>query len=112
MKVLVQIAAAIAVLSTGCVKAEEKPDTTFALYNACVHQAKSAFALVHAREMGKSRDDIIGYVETNEKPEYHAMLTRIIDTVYNNPKLDNQAAYDGELVYCMAHPQRTAVVAK
>ncbi|MNB75792.1 hypothetical protein D3C75_224490 [compost metagenome] len=109
MKVLVQIAAAIAVLSTGCVKAEEKPNTPYALYNACVHQAKSAFALVHAREMGKPREDIIGYVETNEAPEHHEMLNRIINTVYDNPKLDNNAAYDGELVYCMSHSKSLVV---
>lgn len=112
MKALVQIAAALAVLSTGCVKAEDKPNTTFALYNNCVNQAKAAFALVHSREMGKPREEIVDYVETNEKPEHHSMLRRIINTVYDNPKLGNSAAYDGELVYCMSHSQHTTVVTK
>ncbi len=109
MKALVQFAAAVAILSTGCVKAEEK--SFFDVYNGCIHQAKSAFALVHAREQGKPREDVKNYVKSHEKAEYHAMLNRIIDSVYDNPKLDNDAAYDGELVYCMSH-SKTMVVGK
>lgn len=109
MKALVQIAAAVAILSTGCVKAEDK--NVLAAYNSCVNQAKSAFALVHAREMGKPRHDIKNYVKTHEKAEHHVMLNRIIDKVYDNPSLDNNAAYDGELIYCMSHP-KTIVVGK
>lgn len=106
MKALVQIAAAVAILSTGCVKAEE---SYFDEYNQCVNQAKSAFALVHAREMGKPREDIKTYVKSHEKPEFHPMLNRIINTVYDNPTLDNEAAYDGELVYCMSHTKAMVV---
>lgn len=109
MKAVIQVIAALTVLSTGCVKAAEQD--AFAAYNGCVNQAKSAFALVHAREMGKPREDIKNYVKTHEKAEYHSMLNRIIDKVYDNPKLDNDAAYDGELVYCMSH-SKTMVVDK
>lgn len=110
MKAVINVLAALTILSTGCVKAAEKPDP-LAAYNGCVHQAKSAFALVHAREMGKPRADIKNYVKSHEKAEYHSMLNRIIDTVYDNPDLDNDAAYDGELVYCMSH-SKTIVVGK
>lgn len=109
MKAVIQVIAALTVLSTGCVKAEEQ--SVFELYNSCINQAKSAFALVHAREQGQSRDDIKNYVKSHEKAEYHPMLNRIIDTVYDNPKLDNDAAYDGELIYCMSY-SKTVVVGK
>lgn len=110
MKALVQIAAAVAILSTGCVKAAEET-SFFEVYNSCLHQAKSASALVHAREQGKPRADIKNYVKTHEKAEFHPMLNRIIDKVYDNPSLDNDAAYNGELVYCMSH-NKTMVVGK
>lgn len=100
MKKLVQVVAAIAVLSTGVVKGEEAP-SVFDTYNQCLNQAKSAWALVHAREQGKSREDVKNYVKSHEQAIYHPMLFRIVDKVYDNPKLGNQAAYDGELVFCM-----------
>lgn len=105
MKALINTAGFIAIIATGCVKAETSP---FEVYRGCLNQAKSAYALVHAREQGKPRADIVRYVEENEKAEYHPMLHRIIDKVYDNPKLNNQAAYDGELVYCMSHSTNTA----
>ena len=109
MKAFVKAAAVVAVFATGCVKAAEQDSTI--VYNSCVNQAKSAYALVHAREMGKPRAEIKNYVKSHEQPRYHAMLNRIIDRVYDNPGLTNDAAYDGELVYCMSHP-KTVVVGK
>lgn len=99
MKKAIQVLAAATLFATGIVKGEEA--SPFDAYNQCIHQAKSAWALVHAREQGKPREDVKKYVESHEQMQYHAMLFRIIDKVYDNPKLDNTAAYDGEMVYCM-----------
>lgn len=95
LKTIFNIAAALAVLSTGVVKADT--------YRDCVNQATSAQALVHARDAGTPKENIRGYIMTKESPMYHPMLIRILNTAYDNPSLDKEAAYNGELAYCLAH---------
>ena len=104
MKMILNIAAAVAVMSTGVVKAD--------VFKDCVNQAMTASALVHARDAGTPKKNIEGYIMTKESPMYHPMLMRILNTAYSNPSLDKDAAYNGELTYCMAHAPKENVAGK
>lgn len=97
---ILNLAAVVALLSTGCVKADT--------YKDCVNQAISASALVHAREAGTPKENIANFIDTKQEARFRPMLHRILDTAYGNPSLDKDAAYNGELAYCMAHaPKQT-----
>lgn len=100
MTTILNLAAVAALFSTGIVKADT--------YKDCVNQAISASALVHARDAGTPKENIRGYIMTKESPMYHPMLIRILNTAYDNPSLGKDAAYNGELAYCLAHaPKET-----
>lgn len=104
LNTILNVAAVVALFSTGVVKADT--------YKDCVNQAMSASALVHARDAGTPKDNIRGYIMTKESPMYHPMLIRILNTAYDNPSLDKDAAYNGELAYCMAHAPKENVAGK
>ena len=95
LNTILNLAAVIAVFSTGVVKADTFKD--------CLNQATSASALVHARDAGTPKENIIEFSDSHYEPRFHPMLHRIIHTVYENPALGREAAYNGELAYCLAH---------
>ncbi|MNC14709.1 hypothetical protein D3C75_624970 [compost metagenome] len=100
MKMILNVAAALAILSTGVVKADT--------YKDCVNQAISASALVHARDAGTPRENIANFIDNKQEARFRPMLHRILNTAYNNPSLGKDAAYNGELAYCLAHaPKET-----
>lgn len=101
---ILNLAAVVAILSTGCVKAD--------VFNDCLNQATSASALVYARDAGTPKKNVKAYADTHYEPRFHPMLHRIIDTAYDNPQLDREAAYNGELSYCMAHAPKENVAGK
>lgn len=92
---ILNLAAVIALLSTGCVKADTISD--------CINQATSASALVYARDAGTPKENIAEYIDTKQEAAFRPMLHRILDTTYGNPQLGREAAYNGELSYCLAH---------
>lgn len=104
MKMILNIAAAAMVLSTGCVKADQYAD--------CVQQATAAHALVHARDAGTPKENIANYIDTKEPLAFRPTFHRILNTAYSNPGLDKTAAYNGELSYCLAHAPKQKVVGK
>lgn len=73
-----------------------------ARYDQCVEQATAAYAIVHSREQKKPKSDILRYIADHEDAASRPMLRRLVHTVYAQPQLDNEAAYNGELVYCMS----------
>lgn len=95
MTTLLNLAAVVALFSTGIVKADT--------YKDCVNQATSAHALVHARDAGTPKENIANFIDTKQEARFRPMLHRILDTAYGNPSLDKTAAYNGELAYCLAH---------
>lgn len=104
MSTILNLAAVVALFSTGCVKADTFKD--------CINQATSASALVHARDAGTPKENIRNYVDNNYEARFHPMLYRIIDTTYGNPSLGRDAAYNGELSYCLAHSPKEKVADK
>lgn len=104
MTTILNLAAVVALLSTGCVKADTFKD--------CVNQAASASALVHARDAGTPKENIISFSDSHYEPRFHPMLHRIINTVYENPSLDRDAAYNGELSYCISKAPKQKVADK
>lgn len=99
MSTILNLAAVVALFSTGCVKAD--------VFSDCINQATTAHAMVHARDAGTPIENVKNYVDNHEEPRFRPMLYRIIDTAYDNPQLDKEAAYNGELSYCMAHAPKT-----
>jgi len=95
MTTILNLAAVVALCSTGVVKADT--------FNDCLNQATTASALVFARDAGTPKKNVKAYADTHYEPRFHPMLHRIIDTAYNNPDLGREAAYNGELAYCLAH---------
>lgn len=95
LNTILNIAAVVALLSTGVVKADSFED--------CLNQATSASALIHSRDAGTPKENIANFIDTKQEPRFRPMLHRILNTAYGNPSLDREAAYNGELAYCMAH---------
>lgn len=104
LNTLLNIAAVIAVFSTGVVKADTFED--------CINQATSASALVHARDVGTPKENIINFSDSHYEPRFHPMLHRIINTVYENPSLGRDAAYNDELAYCLTPTPKEKVADK
>ena len=100
MSTILNLAAIAALVSTGCVKADEMGD--------CLQRAQAAYAVVHAREIGTDRQKLFDYVEKNEPKEHQPIYKRIINTAYDNPKLDNNNAYSGELTLCVGQIKKPA----
>lgn len=100
LKTIRNLAAVAVVLSTGVVEADTFKD--------CLNQATSASALVRARDAGTPKENIINFSDSHYEPRFHPMLHRIINVVYENPALGREAAYNGELAYCLAHSPRAA----
>ncbi|MNC55502.1 hypothetical protein D3C75_1050380 [compost metagenome] len=51
-------------------------------------------------------------MDNHYESRFHPMLYRIIDTTYDNPSLGRDAAYNGELSYCLAHAPKEKVAGK
>lgn len=104
LNTLLNLAAVVAVLSTGVVKADTFKD--------CLNQATTANAMVFARDAGTPIENVKNYATEHYEPRFHPMLFRIINTAYNNPELGREAAYNGELSYCLAHAPKEKVAGK
>lgn len=93
---LLQLAAVIALLSTGIVKAADAPVTE----SDCVNRAQLAYAAAYARDAGKSDRDMAKAIDDTVEPQYRATAKRIVFMVFNNHSLTPSAAFDKEKSYC------------
>lgn len=96
MSKILNIAAAIAILSTGIMKADAAPVTE----HDCSNRAQMAYATAYARDAGKTDRELTMVVDDTMEPQYRATAKRIIFTVFSNHSLTPSAAFDKEKSYC------------
>jgi len=96
---ILNIAAAIAILSVGIMKADAAPVTEA----DCANRAQLAYAAATARDSGKSDRDMAKAIDDTMAPEYRATAKRIVFTVFNNHSLTPNAAFDKEKSFCKSH---------
>lgn len=104
LNTILNLAAVVALLSTGCVKADVIQD--------CINQATTADAMVYARDAGTPIENVKNYADNHYESRFHPMLHRIINTAYNDLSLTRKAAYNNELSYCMSKAPKQKVVDK
>ena len=91
MNKILNIAAAIAILSTGIMKAEAAVTES-----DCSNRAQMAYASAYARDAGKTDRELTKVVDDTMAPEHRATAKRIIFMVFNNHSLTPSAAFDKE----------------
>lgn len=96
MSKILNIAAAIAILSTGVMKADAAPITEA----DCANRAQMAYASATARDMGKTERDIAKAIDATMAPEQRATAKRIAFMVFNNHSLTPDNAFDKEKSEC------------
>lgn len=96
MSKILNIAAAIAILSVGIMKADAAPVTEA----DCANRAQLAYAAATARDAGKTDRDMAKAIDETMEPQHRATAKRIVFMVFNNHSLTPSNAFDKEKSYC------------
>lgn len=97
MSKLLNIAAAIALLSVGVMKADAAPVTDA----DCANRAQMAYASAVARDSGKTDRDMAKAIDDTMAPQNRATAKRIVFMVFNNHSLTPSNAFDKEKSTCV-----------
>ena len=96
MSKILNIAAVIALLATGVVKAADAPVTEA----DCASRAQMAYAAAYARDAGKTDRELARVVDDTMAPQYRATAKRILFMVFNNHSLTPSNAFNKEKSIC------------
>lgn len=94
MNKILNISAAIAILSTGVVKAAPVTEQD------CTNRAQMAYASAFARDAGKTDRQMAQAIDDTMAPEHRATAKRIVFMVFNNHSLTPDNAFAKEKSTC------------